>query len=143
MVAEAPVRHRKLIDFVNAIPGLRAVAWPTAISTNGRSGAKPPTDLNMIEGKAMSFLMRNVLTKRLALVDADVSKGDAAAVRIHAEEARKAFEEQVRDAPQEPGGHVGLGLALAYLGRREEAFQEGERGGAISPISRDAVSGPC
>jgi hypothetical protein len=46
----------KTHDFVNAIPGLRVVPWPTAIFTNGRSGAKPPTDLNMIEGKAMSFL---------------------------------------------------------------------------------------
>ena len=77
-----------------------------------------------------------------ALVDADVLKGDAAAVRTHAEEARRAYDEQVRAAPEEPGGHVGLGLALAYLGRKEEAIQEGERGVALSPISKDAVSGP-
>jgi adenylate cyclase len=34
------------------------------------------------------------------------------------------------------------GLALAYLGRREEAMREGERGTALVPIGRDAYQGP-
>ncbi len=34
------------------------------------------------------------------------------------------------------------GLALAYLGRRDEAIREGERGIALLPISRDGYSGP-
>ena len=32
------------------------------------------------------------------------------------------------------------GLALAYLGRREEAIREGERGMELLPISRDAYT---
>ncbi len=34
------------------------------------------------------------------------------------------------------------GLALAYLGRRDEAVREGERGVGLLPISRDGYSGP-
>jgi len=34
--------------------------------------------------------------------------------------------------------HVLLGLALAYLGRKEEAIREGEGGVALDPVSKDA-----
>ena len=65
-------------------------------------------------------------------------KGDAANVRTYAEEARKAIEEQLRAAPNDAQRHVVLGLALAYLGRKEEAIREGERGVALDPMSKDA-----
>jgi serine/threonine protein kinase/tetratricopeptide (TPR) repeat protein len=81
-------------------------------------------------------------TWALCLVQAYALKGDAANVHTHAEEARKAFEEQVRAAPENPGRRVALGLALAYLGRKEEAIREGERGVALAPISKDALNGP-
>ena len=35
-----------------------------------------------------------------------------------------------------------LGLALAYLGRKEEAIREGERGVALDPVAKDGVKGP-
>jgi len=38
--------------------------------------------------------------------------------------------------------HVLHGLALAYLGRRDEAIREKKRGIELLPISRDAYSGP-
>jgi tetratricopeptide (TPR) repeat protein len=69
-------------------------------------------------------------------------KGDAANVRTYAEEARKAFEEQLRATPQDAQRHVELGLALAYLGRKDEAIREGERGVALVPVAKDAYAGP-
>jgi tetratricopeptide (TPR) repeat protein len=78
----------------------------------------------------------------LCLVQAYALKGDAANVRTYAEEARKAFEEQLRATPKDPGRRVALGLALAYLGRKEEAIREGERGVALDPVSKDALNGP-
>jgi tetratricopeptide (TPR) repeat protein len=63
-------------------------------------------------------------------------------VNSYAEKARKAYEEQLRAAPNDPGRHVALGLALAYLGRKEEAIREGERGVALVPVSKDADQGP-
>jgi tetratricopeptide (TPR) repeat protein len=78
----------------------------------------------------------------LCLVQAYALKGDAANVRTNADEARKAFEEQLRAAPNDAARHVGLGLALAYLGRKEEAMREGERGVALDPASKDSRNGP-
>ena len=68
-------------------------------------------------------------------------KGDAQGTRKYADEARKAFEEQVRENPDDAQRHILLGLALAYLGRGEEAIREGQRGVEILPITRDAVTG--
>ncbi|HEY1251498.1 MAG TPA: protein kinase [Thermoanaerobaculia bacterium] len=69
-------------------------------------------------------------------------KGDAANVRVHAEEARKANEEQLRDAPNDAQRRAFLGLSLAYLGRKDEAIREGLRAVEMQPISSDAVNGP-
>jgi eukaryotic-like serine/threonine-protein kinase len=81
-------------------------------------------------------------TWAMCLVQAYAMKGDAANVRTYAEEVRKAFEEQLRATPNDDQRHVFLGLALAYLGRKEEAIREGERGVALDPISKDATGGP-
>ncbi|HTX72619.1 MAG TPA: tetratricopeptide repeat protein, partial [Rectinemataceae bacterium] len=78
----------------------------------------------------------------LCLTQAYALRGDAANVRMYAEEARKAYEEQLRAAPNDAQRHVDLGLALAYLGRKEEAIREGERGVALEPVSKDAQDGP-
>jgi serine/threonine protein kinase/tetratricopeptide (TPR) repeat protein len=77
----------------------------------------------------------------LSLVEAYALKGEANNVRIYADEATKAFEEQVRLAPDDSQRHVSLGMALAYLGRKDEAIREGERGVALTPISKDAEVG--
>jgi tetratricopeptide (TPR) repeat protein len=76
------------------------------------------------------------------LVQAYALKGDAANVRTYAEETKKASEEELRPAPNDSQRHVFLGLALAYLGRKEEAIREGERGVALLPVSKDARNGP-
>ncbi len=81
-------------------------------------------------------------TWALCLVQAYALKGDAANVRTYAEEARKAYEEQLRAAPNDAQLHIEIGLALAYLGRKEEAIREGVRGVALKPISKDAYQGP-
>jgi TolB-like protein/tetratricopeptide (TPR) repeat protein len=78
----------------------------------------------------------------LCLVQAYALKGETANVRTYAEEARKAFEEQLRATPEDAQRHVLLGLALAYLGRKEEAIREGERSLALLPVTKDAIAGP-
>jgi TolB-like protein/Tfp pilus assembly protein PilF len=69
-------------------------------------------------------------------------KRDQANIRLYAEEARKANEEQLRGAPNEAQRHAFLGLSLAYLGRKDEAIREGLRAVDLQPISKDAVNGP-
>jgi TolB-like protein/tetratricopeptide (TPR) repeat protein len=78
----------------------------------------------------------------ICLVQVYALKGDAGNVRTYAEEARKAFEEQLRAAPDDPQRHAILGLVLAYLGRKEEAIREGQRGAGLDPVSKDATNGP-
>ncbi len=78
----------------------------------------------------------------LCLAQAYSLKGDAPNVHTYAEEARKAYEEQLRATPEDPARRVALGLSLAYLGRKEEAIREGERGVALAPVSKDGLNGP-
>jgi tetratricopeptide (TPR) repeat protein len=78
----------------------------------------------------------------LCLVQAYALKGDAADVKKYAEEARKAFEEHLRATPEDPQLHLLHGLALAYLGRKDEAIRKGERGVALDPVAKDAYLGP-
>ena len=77
----------------------------------------------------------------ICLAEAYALKGDAAKTRLHAEEAHKGFEEQLRQAPEDNQRHVLSGLALAYLGRKEEAIREGLRGVELLPIAKDTHSG--
>jgi len=69
-------------------------------------------------------------------------RGDQTRARTYADSARRALERQVAAAPQDAQRHVFLGLMLAYLGRKGEAITEGERGVALSPVSKDPVAGP-
>jgi hypothetical protein len=47
----------------------------------------------------------------------------------------------IREMPADPQMHVLHGLALAYGGRKELAVEEGTRGVALLPVSRDAETG--
>ena len=67
--------------------------------------------------------------------------GDLAGARDYAEKARAALEQQLADAPNDAQLHGLLGISLAYLGRKDDAIREGERGVALRGIKRDAVQG--
>jgi TolB-like protein len=77
----------------------------------------------------------------IVLAQAYALRGDAAQARRLAEEAQHAFAGQLGEAPDDSQLHVMRGLALAYLGRREEAIREGEKGVALVPIARSAYDG--
>ena len=81
-------------------------------------------------------------TWAICLAQAYSLQGDAPSVHTYAEEARKAFEDQLRAAPEAPYIHASLGLGLAYLGQKTEAIREGERAVAINPVVKDADLGP-
>ena len=68
-------------------------------------------------------------------------RGNSALARVYADSAQLAMNEQLRATPDDGQRHVLRGLALAYLGRKEEAISEGERGVALMPISRDSYTG--
>jgi tetratricopeptide (TPR) repeat protein len=68
-------------------------------------------------------------------------QGDEARARVYADSARLAFEDQLKETPEDGQLHALLGLALAYLGRKAEAVREGERGVALRPMAKDAYVG--
>jgi TolB-like protein/Flp pilus assembly protein TadD len=78
----------------------------------------------------------------LHLAEVSAFNGDPAGVRRYAEQARKTFEEQLREAPNDGQRRLFLGLSLAYLGRKDDAIREGERGAALLPVSKDGHQGP-
>ncbi len=65
-----------------------------------------------------------------------------ALVKTHAEEARIALEEVLREHPEDSRIHASLGLAYAYLSRKEEAIREGKRAVSLYPQSKDAYGAP-
>jgi len=69
-------------------------------------------------------------------------RGDRRRMRVYADSARLALEQQLRAEPDDWQRHSILGLALAYLGRKADAIREGQRGVALMPISRDGYFGP-
>jgi len=68
-------------------------------------------------------------------------KGDTVAARSAFDEARVTLEALVGEDPAEPRYRSALGLALAGLGRDEEAIREGEEGLRLMPIEREAWRG--
>ena len=67
--------------------------------------------------------------------------GDAAGTRAYGEQALKAFDEQLPSISNNAQIHSLRGLALAYLGRKEEAIREAERGVELAGPARDAYNG--
>jgi tetratricopeptide (TPR) repeat protein len=81
-------------------------------------------------------------TWAFCLLQASALQADRESLREYSEIAAQEFQQQLRSAPEDPHLLVFRGLALAYLGRKEEAIREGERGAGLLPVSRDAAAGP-
>ena len=78
----------------------------------------------------------------LSLAGAYALQGDGTRARAYADSARAALEDQLRATPDNAQLHSLLGVALAYLGRKNDAIREGRRGVELGPISQNAFAGP-
>jgi tetratricopeptide (TPR) repeat protein len=63
-------------------------------------------------------------------------------VRAYADTALAGYTAQLRAIPGDDQRHVLRGLALAFLGRADEAIREGQRALALKPSTKDALFGP-
>jgi tetratricopeptide (TPR) repeat protein len=68
-------------------------------------------------------------------------RGDRTRTRAWADTAKAVFEQQAKEAPDDAQRAALHGVALAYLGRYQEAISEGKRGLAMLPPSKDAYFG--
>lgn len=78
--------------------------------------------------------------RAIAFAQVHALAGDQRRVRLYADSARIASEEQLRQAPQNPEAHTTLGLSLAYLGRKADAVGEGQQGAELN--SKDLLNQP-
>lgn len=69
-------------------------------------------------------------------------RGDTVRARAYADTSYAENSKLMRNAPNDAQRKVLVGLALAYLGRKDEAIAEGVRGTALSPLARDKINGP-
>jgi len=84
-------------------------------------------------------------TAGLVLAQAMVhrARGDSAAARASFKSARGALVADLAHHPDTYGRlHCMLGIALAGLGREDEAIRAGKRAIELMPVSRDAMEGP-
>jgi TolB-like protein/tRNA A-37 threonylcarbamoyl transferase component Bud32 len=64
-------------------------------------------------------------------------QGDQARARAFADTAQAEFARQIQDTPNDPQRHIFRGLALATLGRKDEAITEAVLGASFNPLSQD------
>jgi TolB-like protein/Tfp pilus assembly protein PilF len=81
-------------------------------------------------------------TWSIVLAQTYALQGKTEMARAYADSARLVFEQDLHATPENAYRHVVLGLALAYLGHKAAAIQEGQRGVALRPVSRDALVAP-
>jgi tetratricopeptide (TPR) repeat protein len=72
-----------------------------------------------------------------------IDMGDSTLARTHFDTARAMMEDSVTAHPRDPRLHIALGMALAGLGRREDAIRAAQRAMALAPISADIVRATC
>jgi tetratricopeptide (TPR) repeat protein len=80
-------------------------------------------------------------TWALALAGVYEVEHDMRRAAAYGDSARVAFEQQLTATPEDPQRRVLLGVALAYMGRKEEAIREGKRAVALQPVTAQAQSG--
>ena len=68
-------------------------------------------------------------------------RGDKTRAKAYADTALAELSEQLKKVPNDPQRHLFSGLALAYLGRKDDAIREGTRGAELAPLSRDQTNG--
>ena len=77
----------------------------------------------------------------LALAGVYEVDGDRRRAAAYGDSARAAIEQQLKATPEDAQRHALLGVALAYMGRKDAAIREGERGLALQPVTSDAQTG--
>jgi serine/threonine protein kinase/Flp pilus assembly protein TadD len=80
--------------------------------------------------------------KDLAYASVYYATNDFPSMKSHAESVRVILEKAVEERAEDPRLHAALGLAYAYLDRKEEAIQEGTLAVKLHPVSKDAAQGP-
>jgi len=77
----------------------------------------------------------------LAKAELHSRRGHTEFARLYYDSARVRVEARLREEPHEAFNHVDLGIALAGLGRKQDAIREAQTAVELVPVSRDAMMG--
>ncbi len=133
--------HAQLAQITNDPDGVAtSCRWEAAMLDGAyREAAKV---LEQTPAAAIDYLNGGPTPKSFLAGCSALAAGDAAQARARFEEARTAFEDDVREAPEVAVRHANLGLLYAFLDRKEDALREGRRAVELKPEAQDAVDGP-
>ncbi|HEX9668544.1 MAG TPA: hypothetical protein VGC93_03570, partial [Thermoanaerobaculia bacterium] len=107
----------------------------------GRSWALTPAQRDLLLRLEPGAFGGDRVVWASALAGEHWRRGEIAAARRLAEEARAGLAEQLAENPEEAILHSAHGAMLAILGRGEEAVRAGERALALAPLDRDVYNG--
>jgi serine/threonine-protein kinase len=119
--------------------GVTAARWDVAMLQRDYSAAK-----KILETSSANEISYSVagLTPKIFLEGCTyLAQGDNASAQKAFEQARPAFEEAVREAPESAERHASLGWLYALMGRKNDAIAEGQRAVELKPESKDALDG--
>jgi eukaryotic-like serine/threonine-protein kinase len=77
----------------------------------------------------------------MVLAEGFMFRGDSARGRAYADTAERVYATLLRTHSDDPQLHALNGVALAYMGHRNEAVREAERAVSLDPIEQDATLG--
>jgi TolB-like protein/Flp pilus assembly protein TadD len=104
---------------------------------------KPQAALDRVAQVPGEWIRTKLVARPKALLEAQALElvGEEERAGASWEKARRLVAEEVAAHPEDPRYHSSLGVALAALGRRQEALREGRRGVELLPVSEDALYG--
>jgi tetratricopeptide (TPR) repeat protein len=99
--------------------------------------------LRRIDGAGEVFIDDQFVFFPSSLVRSEVlvQLGKSDEARSQAEAARQFLEQKVKSQPDDPRYHASLGIALAWLGRKQEAIAAGRHAMELLPIEKEAWRG--
>lgn len=115
-------------------------AWAYAEATYGRDFEEVLRRLESLQVDSFEIVSL-YFNKNLAYALIYHMQGKASLKKSYAESARQTLESLIELSPEDPRYHSALGLAYAFLGRKEDAIQRGNKAVNLYPIKKDAYWG--
>jgi serine/threonine protein kinase/Flp pilus assembly protein TadD len=130
-----PAAGRKILQDIP--PSRTALTrWNLAMLEHDYASAeKALSDFNS-DDLAMGYPTKTFYQGRIAL-----ARGDIESAQRYFAATTAAFEDRVREDPDDPQRHGELGLLYAYMHRNEDAIQESRRAVELDPESQNAFHG--
>jgi serine/threonine-protein kinase len=119
--------------------GVTSCRWDVAMIKRDFGAATRAVDAS--SANEISYMNGGATPKAFFYGCTALAKGDTAAAQKKFAEALPVFEIAMKEAPTSADRHANLGLLYAFMGRKEEAIQEGRRAVELKPESKDAVDG--